>query len=207
MRKLNLTGVHFCLMGHMTYSFETSIDFQRTTRRYIPEDRTFHNGRCENGISYITCIVDMHRGPMFLSCITFDQEPDCATKLAVNCFFFFSLSFSSDCQECAATRVSCLCNLTQHPLQSVWLLQFWYCMQTFSLRFPGFIYSVIWPNNTWLMARNILTFISSWELPKQINDETSVPLVGRGLPERTLKTKPFIARLPVLYSAWCQCYI
>jgi hypothetical protein len=27
---------------------ETSVDFQRTTRRYIPEDSTFHNHRCEN---------------------------------------------------------------------------------------------------------------------------------------------------------------
>jgi hypothetical protein len=31
-----------------TYSYETSADFQRTTRRYIPEDRTLHNQRCEN---------------------------------------------------------------------------------------------------------------------------------------------------------------
>jgi hypothetical protein len=27
---------------------ETSVDFQHTTRRYIPEDRTLHNQRCEN---------------------------------------------------------------------------------------------------------------------------------------------------------------
>jgi hypothetical protein len=32
---------------------ETSVDFQRTTRRYIPEDRTFHNHRCGNLKSYI----------------------------------------------------------------------------------------------------------------------------------------------------------
>jgi hypothetical protein len=31
-----------------TYSSETSVDFQRNTRRYIPEDRTFRNHRCEN---------------------------------------------------------------------------------------------------------------------------------------------------------------
>jgi hypothetical protein len=31
-----------------TCSFETSIDFQQTTRRYIPADRTLHNYRCEN---------------------------------------------------------------------------------------------------------------------------------------------------------------
>jgi hypothetical protein len=29
-------------------SSETSVDFQRTTRRYIPEDSTLHNYRCEN---------------------------------------------------------------------------------------------------------------------------------------------------------------
>jgi hypothetical protein len=29
-------------------SSETSADAQRTTRRYIPEDGTFHNHRCEN---------------------------------------------------------------------------------------------------------------------------------------------------------------
>jgi hypothetical protein len=29
-------------------SFKTSVGFQRTTRRYIPEDGTVHNHRCEN---------------------------------------------------------------------------------------------------------------------------------------------------------------
>jgi hypothetical protein len=29
-------------------SFETSVDIQRTARRYIPEDSTLHNDRCEN---------------------------------------------------------------------------------------------------------------------------------------------------------------
>jgi hypothetical protein len=27
---------------------ETSVNFQQTTRRYIPEDRILHNRRCEN---------------------------------------------------------------------------------------------------------------------------------------------------------------
>jgi hypothetical protein len=31
-----------------TCSTETSVDFQRTTRRYIPEDRTLRYHRCEN---------------------------------------------------------------------------------------------------------------------------------------------------------------
>jgi hypothetical protein len=30
-----------------------SVDFQRTTRRYIPEDRSLHNQRCENLKSYV----------------------------------------------------------------------------------------------------------------------------------------------------------
>jgi hypothetical protein len=32
---------------------ETSVDFQRTTWRYIPEDSTLHNHHCENLKSYI----------------------------------------------------------------------------------------------------------------------------------------------------------
>jgi hypothetical protein len=35
-----------------TCSFETSVDFQKTTRPYIPEDGTIHNQRCENLKSY-----------------------------------------------------------------------------------------------------------------------------------------------------------
>jgi hypothetical protein len=34
-------------------SSETSVDFQRNTRRYNPEDITLHNHRCENLKSYI----------------------------------------------------------------------------------------------------------------------------------------------------------
>jgi hypothetical protein len=33
-------------------SSETSVGFQRTTRRYIPEDNTLHKHRCENLKSY-----------------------------------------------------------------------------------------------------------------------------------------------------------
>jgi hypothetical protein len=35
-----------------TYSYETTVDFQRPTRRYIPEDRTLDDHRCENLKSY-----------------------------------------------------------------------------------------------------------------------------------------------------------
>jgi hypothetical protein len=34
-------------------SSEMSVDFQWTTRRYIPEDGTLHNHRCENLESYM----------------------------------------------------------------------------------------------------------------------------------------------------------
>jgi hypothetical protein len=33
-------------------SFETSVDFQRITPRYIPEDSTIHNHRFDNFSSY-----------------------------------------------------------------------------------------------------------------------------------------------------------
>jgi hypothetical protein len=32
--------------------YNTAVDYQRTTQRYIPEDRTLHNHRCENLKSY-----------------------------------------------------------------------------------------------------------------------------------------------------------
>jgi hypothetical protein len=42
-------GIERWLLGRPTrISSETSVDFQRTTRRYIPEDRTPHNHRSEN---------------------------------------------------------------------------------------------------------------------------------------------------------------
>jgi hypothetical protein len=58
----------FCLAYSLTLkeirrSSETSDGFQRTTRRYIPEDRTLHNHRCENLKSYIKFHV--RQGPLF----------------------------------------------------------------------------------------------------------------------------------------------
>jgi hypothetical protein len=37
-------------------SSETSVDFQLTKRRYIPENRTLHNHRCDNLKSYINLV-------------------------------------------------------------------------------------------------------------------------------------------------------
>jgi hypothetical protein len=38
-------------------SSETSVDIQRTTRRYIPEDGNLHNHSSENLKAYNFCIV------------------------------------------------------------------------------------------------------------------------------------------------------
>jgi hypothetical protein len=44
------------LKMEVTCSSETLIDFQRTTRPYIPEERTLHNHRCEELKSYKLCV-------------------------------------------------------------------------------------------------------------------------------------------------------
>jgi hypothetical protein len=41
------------LKMEVIYFSEMSVDFPRTTRRYIPEEGTLHNHRCENLKSYI----------------------------------------------------------------------------------------------------------------------------------------------------------
>jgi hypothetical protein len=41
----------------LKYFSETSVDFQRTTRRYITEDRTLHSHHCENLTSYTTLFL------------------------------------------------------------------------------------------------------------------------------------------------------
>jgi hypothetical protein len=40
----------------VTCSSETTVDFQRTTRLFIPEGRTIHNHRCENLRKYLPVI-------------------------------------------------------------------------------------------------------------------------------------------------------
>jgi hypothetical protein len=46
-------------------SSETSVDFQRTTRRYIPEDSTLHNNRCENLTFYLFSAYVIWTGTKF----------------------------------------------------------------------------------------------------------------------------------------------
>jgi hypothetical protein len=45
-------GLFFDSEMEATCSPKTSVDFQRATKRYMPEDRTLHNHRCENLKSY-----------------------------------------------------------------------------------------------------------------------------------------------------------
>jgi hypothetical protein len=61
-------SVYFTLISCSAYSTlkmeeicssETSVDFQRTTRRYIPEDGTLHNHLCENLSSCIPNVVHL----------------------------------------------------------------------------------------------------------------------------------------------------
>jgi hypothetical protein len=42
------------------YYAETSVDFERTTRRYIAQDRTLHNHRCENLKFYVKIFISWH---------------------------------------------------------------------------------------------------------------------------------------------------
>jgi hypothetical protein len=46
-------------MGRNFFS-ETSVDFQRTARRCIPEDKNIHNHSCENLKSYIQILVEKY---------------------------------------------------------------------------------------------------------------------------------------------------
>jgi hypothetical protein len=41
------------------YSLETLVDFQRTTRGYVPQDGTIHNHRCENLKSNIIPVTEL----------------------------------------------------------------------------------------------------------------------------------------------------
>jgi hypothetical protein len=45
------------LKAEAIYSSETSVDFQWTTRCYVPEGRTLHNHRCENLKFYISNLI------------------------------------------------------------------------------------------------------------------------------------------------------
>jgi hypothetical protein len=70
-------SLHWLIIRPWTWkrhSSETSIDFQRTTRHYIPEDRNLYNHLCENLKSYMPslCLSEctcMYVCILFLICI------------------------------------------------------------------------------------------------------------------------------------------
>jgi hypothetical protein len=66
-----------------TCSSETWVDTQRTTRRYIPEDGTLHNHRCENLKSYtVMNLRGSMKGEEFLNSLNNCQVPK---KVSVGC--------------------------------------------------------------------------------------------------------------------------
>jgi hypothetical protein len=48
-------------MKEATFSAETSAEFQLTTRRYLSEDRTLRNHRCENLKFYVSYVAGHER--------------------------------------------------------------------------------------------------------------------------------------------------
>jgi hypothetical protein len=92
------------------YSSEMLLDFQRTTRRYIPEDRTFHNHWCENLKSYtFFCSIMIHiKSHLLVSpytlvsvdCLTYDTSImwvfglPCVSLIHINSFYWTILLLS-----------------------------------------------------------------------------------------------------------------
>jgi hypothetical protein len=68
-------------------SSETSVDSQRTSWRYIPDDGILHNRRCENLISYLSsCLTSFYFTYYFLSC-AFNFSVDFSPHNFTPCFF------------------------------------------------------------------------------------------------------------------------
>lgn len=81
-------------------SSEASVDFQRTTLRYIPDDGTVHNHRCEDLQSNKTALhyVQTFRRAAIVSCPTWigSLNPNCSTQ-AEHCLLL--------CILCSVARV------------------------------------------------------------------------------------------------------
>jgi hypothetical protein len=59
-----------------TCSSETSVDFQRTTSRYIPDYKVLHNHRCENLKAYTGSYYDSKHSVLWtISCTYFRKMP------------------------------------------------------------------------------------------------------------------------------------
>jgi hypothetical protein len=85
-----------------TCSSETFVDFQQTTRRYIPEDKTLHNHRCENlnssnGIykavemSELSCIWGCHVGIIWWNRTVWSTVTYVSQEPSFSIFIFYLL--------------------------------------------------------------------------------------------------------------------
>jgi hypothetical protein len=80
----------FCLVYSSTLkievicSSETSVDFQRTTWRYIPEDRTLHNHRSEDLNSDNVCLYSAHLTCSFLDIFNDERNNLSAEEPLIN---------------------------------------------------------------------------------------------------------------------------
>jgi hypothetical protein len=68
------------------HSSENSIDFQRTKRYYIPEDRTVHNHRCENLKFYMDNVMLVYEWTIATSLLRI---------ACTECWYYYSLFFFS----------------------------------------------------------------------------------------------------------------
>jgi hypothetical protein len=107
-------------------SSETSVGFQQTTRRYIPEDNILHNHRCENLKSYVrNDVLDVHLTELdpylrFWGEKYFMVSYLLATVYRLKCLekMFFRLSLSNNLLWCckAIDFVYPFSNVTLHSL-------------------------------------------------------------------------------------------
>jgi hypothetical protein len=76
------------LMMEVTCSFENLVDFQRATQRYVPEDRTLHNHRCENHKSHtVGSLFYVHT----MRSISRTREPIITSSAEKKCWDFKNL--------------------------------------------------------------------------------------------------------------------
>jgi hypothetical protein len=85
-----------------TCSYETSVDTQRTTRRYIPEDGALHNHRCEilkfyiiflNGIQMFSPYYAQNSGIQFDHCMNHHKKKE------INGIHYFLICSFKQCSK------------------------------------------------------------------------------------------------------------
>jgi hypothetical protein len=81
------------------YSSETSVDFQRTTRRYIPVDSILRNHGCENlksyVVSFLSNIVQYKQESIRMIIHTAEPDKECALIVPHSYFLPFLCSHYS----------------------------------------------------------------------------------------------------------------